>query len=428
MEIPPPSPTEDQKPARYNYTATYSPEDNKLRLYSYSKLDTETYQRIYAAGFRSAPKQQLYFAPEWTPEREDLLIELCGEIADENRSLMSRAVERAQRYSQYSDNRMQDSNAARAAVDAIANNIPLGQSLSKGLHSRIHNGMQKTIDMWKTAQYWRGRGWASVANAERKESPEVRHRRIARLEAKQREWQRLRERGQEVLNVWKQEGLTLERFRGESGLEHAISADEWGELESGALTLQSLVPKKIEAHERAIVHYNRWVEQLGMRVEYERGALEDSGGIPASKFNIEVGGRVRWGSEWLIVLKVNRSNGAVTSLTCTPPRVLDGEKNYKMDISKVGDYRPPNPGDAQKVQAATKLPPLCNYPEGCGAQMTQAEWNSTHKDFHATLTIEANDQHGRHRRRSVTGLSGLAYVFLTDAKRIDPPAPPAPGT
>ena len=61
--------------------ATYSPEDNKLRLYAFSRLDAETYQRVKAAGFKWAPKQELFVAPRWTPAREDLLLELCGDIA-----------------------------------------------------------------------------------------------------------------------------------------------------------------------------------------------------------------------------------------------------------------------------------------------------------------------------------------------------------
>lgn len=30
--------------------ATYSPEDNKLRLYSENRLDSETYEKVRAAG------------------------------------------------------------------------------------------------------------------------------------------------------------------------------------------------------------------------------------------------------------------------------------------------------------------------------------------------------------------------------------------
>jgi hypothetical protein len=75
-------------------TATYSPEDNKLRLYSLHRLDDETYQQVKKAGFKWAPKQELFVAPAWTPAREDLLLELCGEIEDEDYSPEERSADR----------------------------------------------------------------------------------------------------------------------------------------------------------------------------------------------------------------------------------------------------------------------------------------------------------------------------------------------
>jgi hypothetical protein len=88
-----------------SYTATYFPEDNKLRLYSSSRLDAETYARVKEAGFSYAPKQELFYASMWTPHREDLLLEMCGEIDDEDRTLVERAEERSERFSEYSDKR-----------------------------------------------------------------------------------------------------------------------------------------------------------------------------------------------------------------------------------------------------------------------------------------------------------------------------------
>jgi hypothetical protein len=38
-------------------SATYSPEDNKLRLYASMRLSRELYDRVKAAGFKWAPKQ-----------------------------------------------------------------------------------------------------------------------------------------------------------------------------------------------------------------------------------------------------------------------------------------------------------------------------------------------------------------------------------
>jgi len=55
------------------YSATYSPEDNKLRLCASSRLDPDLYAGVRAAGFIWAPKQGIFVAPMWTPEREDFL-------------------------------------------------------------------------------------------------------------------------------------------------------------------------------------------------------------------------------------------------------------------------------------------------------------------------------------------------------------------
>ena len=101
-------------------TATYSPEDNKIRLSASSRLDAETYARVKAAGYSWAPKQGIFVAPMWTPDRADLALELAGEIGDEDTSLGDRAEERAERFEGYRENRTEDAHAAKASVDRIA--------------------------------------------------------------------------------------------------------------------------------------------------------------------------------------------------------------------------------------------------------------------------------------------------------------------
>lgn len=66
-------------------SATYSPDDNKLRLYA-SKLDSKADASLLAAGFIWAPKKSTYIAQCWTPSREDVLLGLCGEIGLESGS------------------------------------------------------------------------------------------------------------------------------------------------------------------------------------------------------------------------------------------------------------------------------------------------------------------------------------------------------
>ena len=46
----------------YDLTATYSPDDHKLRLSSATRLDRDVYDRLKAAGFAWAPKQDQFIA------------------------------------------------------------------------------------------------------------------------------------------------------------------------------------------------------------------------------------------------------------------------------------------------------------------------------------------------------------------------------
>lgn len=83
------------------YRGTYSPDDNKLRLYASLRLDEETYKKVHDAGFRWAPKQGLFVAPAWTPGREDVLLSLAGDIGDEDSTLFDRQEQRAERFNDY---------------------------------------------------------------------------------------------------------------------------------------------------------------------------------------------------------------------------------------------------------------------------------------------------------------------------------------
>ena len=71
----------------YLGTATYSPEDNKLRFYADARLSKEDYETANGLGFKWAPKQELFVAPMWTPGREDLiqLLVLAERASDHRR-------------------------------------------------------------------------------------------------------------------------------------------------------------------------------------------------------------------------------------------------------------------------------------------------------------------------------------------------------
>lgn len=319
-------------------TATYSPEDNKLRLYSSARLDSETYSRLKAAGFSWAPRQQLFVAPMWTPQRADLLMELCGEIGDEDKSLSQRAKERAERFDTYSENRAKDAEQARKNVDAIVEHIPFGQPILIGHHSekrarrdaeRIGDGMHRSIKMWDTSKYWTERAAAAIQDAAYKERPDVRARRIKKLESEQRKQERILKHARESLTAWSAESLTHEQ-----ALEIVKRADFYLPRKEGdrpdfhqkpdastALngdypslyaprTLEEVVENAKICFARSVEHHEQWHSHFTNRLAYERAMLAADGGIVADKNAPQVGGACKcWASPrggWSLVQKVNK--------------------------------------------------------------------------------------------------------------------------
>lgn len=286
-------------------TATYSPDDNKLRLYAETRLDAETYARVKSAGFRWAPKQELFVAPAWTPDREDLLIDLCGGIDDEDASLTDRAEERAERFEEYGSRREADAERAYAAVERIADGIPMGQPILVGHHSerharrdtaRIENGMRHAVKMWETSRYWEDRAKGALRHAKYKELPGVRARRIKTIESERRKSVRTIEHERKSIEIW--EGLeTSSAFRKKDGgevsfLDRAVfiagntrHADwhAYSDLREGKATPEQVRARIIENAHRIIACNERWLAHYDNRLSYERAMLDESGYTPPPK-------------------------------------------------------------------------------------------------------------------------------------------------
>lgn len=465
------------------YTATYSPEDNKLRLYASSRLDKETYERVKAAGFKWAPKQELFVAPMWTPSREDLLLELAGEIGDEDKTLVERQEERAERFEEYSDNRMADSEAARKAVHAISDNIPFGQPILVGHHSekrarkdaeRIENGMRRAVKMWDQAQYWKDRAAGALRLAKYKERPDVRARRIKGLEADLRREEKSQKKAKFCLTFWRGDAkdkmgqkiivdyptalhfcnyydnasyyFTLAKYpRTAPKSQYEGMMSLWSALggirgeDEAIITVEQAKQLSLVTHERAIASIQRWIDHLIHRLDYEHAMLEEQGGLITDRCEIEVGGKVLYKGEWVTVLRINRKDGAIVSLSTSRKYVP------VVGIEGVIDYKAPTPEEAAKIEKAMTKGPRCNYLGPRFATMTQAEWDGMNKDYRGYRNVEPTATAARHRVPICIGFKchlppkegkelepnycdanrTRTYwpVFITDAKRKDPPAP-----
>ena len=351
-----------------NMTATYSPEDNKLRLRSPYRLDAETYATARKLGFIYAPEQGLFVAPKWSPEREDFLTELCGEIGDEDTSLVDRTAERADRFTDYSAKRAQDAHRAREGVQAITEGIPLGQPILVGHHSekharrdaeRIENGMRKAVKMWETSQYWKSRAAGAISAAKYKERPDVRARRIKTLEAEERGHQRPTKKAELFLKLWEAPGLDMRRALQIASRDYGF----WSDLNSGKISAEQARDNATANHRRSIEHAARHLAHLAHRLEYERAMLEESGYAPPPK---------------------PKTAAALPLL------------NYHGPIS----YRNPyHRGEFIKGEAH---------------HMTKAEFARINADYKGTRVSEC----GTHRvRTAMLGGSRIVAVFLTDSKQ-----------
>jgi hypothetical protein len=269
---------------------------------------------VKAAGFKWAPRQELFVAPMWTPAREDLLLELCGEIGDEDTSLVERAEERADRFGDYSDKRASDAESASRAVSSIADGIPFGQPILVGHHSerrarkdaeRIENGMRRAVKMWETSEYWKHRAAGALRHAKYKELPAVRHRRIKGLEADKRKQERAIAEAEKFLNHWRAEGLTIDQAKAIANYDHISrcfsltdyprnppasqyegAMSLWSALDGGIIDAAQARDIAIPAHERTIAWARRWLEHYENRIAYERAMLDEQGGLKAEGFDI----------------------------------------------------------------------------------------------------------------------------------------------
>lgn len=360
-------------------TATYSPEDNKLRLYPFARLDKEIYNRVKELGFKWAPKQGLFVAPMWHPQRYDLLIELCGEVGDEDTTLVERQEQRAERFEGYQEKRLNDAETAYDQVSQITDNIPLGQPILVGHHSekkarkdqeRIENGMRKAVKMWETSEYWKYRAAGALRHAQYKERPDVRARRIKKLQAEERKYKKNIKEANKTIDLWNKGELTLKKALALTSWPFVFSDDLNDGLRNETVTPEETREQAVKKKENTVKWWERWLQHTAFRIEYEITMLEEQGEIHLLKPKPR-------------------------------PKQLP-----------LLNYRQP---EGFKVENIYHRGEFSTYPQ---VEMTSAEYMKHYKDSRGTATID-----GSHRVRVLYGgfsngqyKSNRQVVFLIDKK------------
>ncbi|ESX03679.1 hydrolase [Mesorhizobium sp. LSJC268A00] len=268
-------------------SATYSPEDNKLRLYPAARLDNETYQRVKNDGFVWAPKQGLFVAPKWSPSREDLAIELAGEIEPEEMTLAERAQAKADRLDELANKRHRQANAFQRAANELSEAFAFGQPILVGHHSerkarktqeRLHSAMTNANNAQKAANYWLYRADSVQLHANYKNDPRVRANRIKTLLAELRDIQREINHAHMTIAVWEKisQDEAIKIAIGRSIATGALAPwDLWGKVEKGEISPQAARQQCIDAANKAICSdtRRRYIEHALNRLSYERELL-----------------------------------------------------------------------------------------------------------------------------------------------------------
>lgn len=432
------------------YRATYSPDDNKLRLYALHRLDEETYAKVKEAGFKWAPKQELFVAPGWTPDREDFLVSLAGDIEDEDCTLFERQEERAERFSGYSVKRAGESDQVLEQVDSLASAIPFGQPILVGHHSerrarrnaeKIQNGMQRAVMLFERAEYWQYRASASLRLAKYKERPDVRYRRIKKIEADLRRVEKSIAQSEKNMKLWNNEKLDLKMALVVSSFDYITSCFSLEKFPrptdksqyEGRMSLHSAMSESIisveqariiaiPSHERKIRFQQRWVAHYRNRLSYERAMLEESGSVVTRTDEFRVGGQVQSRGEWLKIIRINKSAGKVSTVETPNYSFLGYNGTMKLTVDRITDYQAPTEEDAGVASAPTTRPPIVNYPADDFQVMTKAEWAKTHADYKGVRGVDSSDTHGsyRYRRIMVAGCR-LVNVYISDLKTVQIP-------
>ena len=434
------------------YQATYSPEDNKLRLYATQRLDEETYERIKTAGFKWAPRQELFVAPRWTPSREDLLIELAGEIEPEQTSLAERAEARAERYDEIAANKAKTANAYQRVADDLSRHFEYGQPILVGHHSerkarrtqeRMHKAQSKAVENHRAITYWQGRASGVEHHAERMNSAPVRRRRIKTLLAELRDLQRDLNHAERCLALWRQAETDEQIVKLAGGQIDSGSTggwDDWTDLRTEKITYEECKAKNIRSCQAIIssAKRRRWIEHTLNRLGYERELLG-----PVERYEgdlrptlLQTFARTHGAHK----PKVVKSDTGFELQSCvTLPlhlanaKTLDLSDDQWRDLMQSVGYEVPAP--------APKAPPLLNFEQASFTspskyhrgeidtysqiRMTKAEYMAVNNDYRGTRLSED----GRFKFRicinpNGSGPSwerGWVAVFLTDSKTHEAP-------
>jgi hypothetical protein len=389
--------------------ATYSAEDNKLRLYVDERLEPKLYAEFRDQGFKYAPKQELFVAPSWTPAREDFCIALAGEIEAEQTTMIERAEAKAERLDNIASNREKQAGAFSAAADQISKRFEFGQPILVGHHSerkarkdqeRMHNAMDNANKAHKAIQYWNYKAEGVERHANHKSNPAVRARRIKTLLADLRTRQRQLSESESYFFMCKEvDAIEDSEKRKEAistliGCSSVAGMDLYYKLDKGGVSHNEALERVLRAHEYAKQSPNtyRWIAHILNRIAFEQGELGEVARFEGEITPVLLQAFARTHGADKPSVKKTESGFSLVSRSALPLHICEGSsvvlsvEEWRDLMQSVG-YAVPAP-KPRKVSTAPKKAPLIN-PSIEEAEKLEELWNgdalARHKKNYSNL-------------------------------------------
>lgn len=312
--------------------ATYSPQDDKIRIYFNQRIDKALWEQFKEKGFTWTMKQESDLVATWRPSREDFAVLHCGELEDETGDMLDRSADRAERFNDYLENRIADTEKNLDNVSAIGME---SKDKAKKIADRVERMRDKSNLNYSKAKYWQSRIDSVIKHAIFKESASLRKRRIRTLQTEFRKFEK-------QIDTYK---YKLERYK-------AMSSNEF--IKANVRFRDGSTPNQTETIARIedlLINSNdaRWYEHLKFRLEFENKVLE-SQGYKKLEANYKIGGYVN-GYQ---IIRINKTNKQINSFTVENKYK---KRDYEPDqacilIENVTNYTPP-PADFKKTKKET---------------------------------------------------------------------------
>lgn len=172
-----------------DFNATYSPEDNKLRLYADVRIDSDDWQEMKTNGWKWAPKQEL-FVCYWSINNEDFCLAIAGDIMPEQMTMVERAEFKADRLLILAQKRSTQCIGYQKAANELMMRIDHNQPILSGHHSQrkaektelqVKRNIEKAEETASAVSYWVLRARGVIGHADYKNNTRTIYNRIKTL-------------------------------------------------------------------------------------------------------------------------------------------------------------------------------------------------------------------------------------------------------